>query len=98
MGPLAVRRLSEGYRAPLVLCYLEGKTRDEAATLLGVSKATVDKRLERGRALLRVRLVRRGLGPVAVLAAAWPPATASAHPPWELASRRTREPQGRTQG
>jgi RNA polymerase sigma factor (sigma-70 family) len=74
--------LSECYRAVLVLCYLEGKTRGEAATLLGVSKATVDKRLERGQALLRARLVRRGLGPAAVLAAAaWPAATATAHPP-----------------
>jgi hypothetical protein len=77
----ALHRISEGYRAPLVLCYLEGKTQDEAAIVLGVSKATVKKRMERGRALLTGRLVRRGLGPVAVLAAAaWPLATASAKP------------------
>jgi RNA polymerase sigma factor (sigma-70 family) len=43
-----VNRLSECYRAPLVLCYLEGKKQDEAALLLGVSKATVKKRLEGG--------------------------------------------------
>jgi RNA polymerase sigma factor (sigma-70 family) len=83
--------LSECYRAPLVLCYLEGKTRGEAATLLGVSKATVDKRLERSQALLRARLVRRGLGPAAVLAAAaWPAATATAHPPAVLVSSTAR--------
>jgi RNA polymerase sigma factor (sigma-70 family) len=71
--------LSERYRAALVHCYLEGKTQDQAALLLGVSRATVKKRLERGRALLRARLVRRGLGPAAVLAAcAWPAATAPA--------------------
>src|SRR5262249_21161164 len=82
-GPQVVHaglnRFSERYGAPLVLCYLEGKTQDEAAVRLGVSKATLKKHLERGRALLRVRLVRRGLGPAAVLAAsAWPAATASA--------------------
>jgi RNA polymerase sigma factor (sigma-70 family) len=72
-------RLSECCRAPLVLCYLEGKTQDEAALLLGVSRATVKKRLESGRALLRQRLVRRGLGPATVLAvAAWPAAAVSA--------------------
>ncbi len=72
-------RLSECYQAPLVLCYLEGKTQDEAALLLGVSRATVKKRLESARALLRQRLARRGLGPVAVLAvAAWPAAAMSA--------------------
>ncbi len=74
-----LNRLSERYRAPLVLCYLEGKAQDEAALLLGVSRATVKKRLESGRAVLRVRLVRRGLGPAAVLAvAAWPAASVSA--------------------
>src|SRR5262245_31575820 len=41
--------LSECYRAPLVLCYLEGKTQVEAAAALGVSAATVNKRLEQGR-------------------------------------------------
>jgi RNA polymerase sigma factor (sigma-70 family) len=75
-----LNRFNEDYRAPLVLCYLEGRTQDQAAALLGVSKATVRKRLDRGRALLRVRLARRGLGPVAVLmAASWPVAAASVH-------------------
>jgi RNA polymerase sigma factor (sigma-70 family) len=74
-------QISDAYRAPLVLCYLEGKTQDQAAQQLGVTKDTVKKRLERGRALLRVRLVRRGLGSVAVLlAASWPVTHASAMP------------------
>ena len=73
---------SERYRAPLVLCFLEGRTQDDAAKHLGVSKATLKKRLERGRALLRLRLVRRGLGPTAlVAAAAWPAAKAAAGVP-----------------
>jgi RNA polymerase sigma factor (sigma-70 family) len=56
-----IDRLPERYRAPLVLCYLEGKTRDEAAQHLGWTLGTLRGRLERGRELLRSRLVRRGL-------------------------------------
>jgi RNA polymerase sigma factor (sigma-70 family) len=54
-------RLPEHYRAALVLCYLEGRSRDEAALQLGWSLPTLRGRLERGRALLHARLVRRGL-------------------------------------
>src|SRR5262245_44327760 len=45
-------RLPERFRAPLVLCYLEGRTRDEAAQELGWGLATLRGRLERGRELL----------------------------------------------
>jgi RNA polymerase sigma factor (sigma-70 family) len=75
-----LNKIAECYRSPLVLCYLEGKTQDEAAMLLDVSIATVKKRLERGRAILRVRLERRNLGPVALLAVAALPAASSAVP------------------
>ncbi len=79
--------LAERYRAPLVVCYLEGKTQDKAAAQLGLAKSTLKERLERGRSLLRARLVRRGLGPTAVLVAtAWPSATATACPPATLVS------------
>lgn len=61
-------RLPENYRAPLVLCYLEGLTRDEAARQLDWSLGTFKRRLERGRAMLRQRLVRRGFPLAAVLA------------------------------
>jgi RNA polymerase sigma factor (sigma-70 family) len=72
-------RLPARHRAALVLCYLQGKTQDEAALDLGLPKGTLKGHLERGRALLRARLVRRGLGPGAVLVAgAWPAATKAA--------------------
>ncbi|MBI3408148.1 MAG: sigma-70 family RNA polymerase sigma factor [Planctomycetes bacterium] len=54
-------RLPERYRGPLVLCCLEGATRDEAARQLGLTPSTLKKRLERGRALLHKRLGCRGL-------------------------------------
>jgi RNA polymerase sigma factor (sigma-70 family) len=48
-------------RAPLVICCLEGATRDEAAQRLGCSLAALKKRLERGRQQLHAALTRRGL-------------------------------------
>ena len=63
-------RLGEAYRVPLVLCYLEGKTQDEAARQLGWAVGTLRRRLEQGRRLLHARLTRRGLTlPAAPLAA-----------------------------
>jgi RNA polymerase sigma factor (sigma-70 family) len=54
-------RLPERERGPLILCYLEGLTRDEAAGRLGCPLGTLKTRLERGRAALQKRLTRRGL-------------------------------------
>jgi RNA polymerase sigma factor (sigma-70 family) len=59
-------RLPEKYRTPLVLCYLEGKTNEEAARLLGRPVGTVWYQLSRGREMLRGRLSRRGVGLPAV--------------------------------
>jgi RNA polymerase sigma factor (sigma-70 family) len=56
-----VRRLPDKFRAPLVLCYLQDMTRDEAAARLGCSAGAVKGMLERGRVLLRIRLARRGV-------------------------------------
>src|SRR5262249_17197193 len=77
-----VSRLPERYRAPLVLCYLEGATQEAAAVQLSLAKGTLRERLERGRTLLRTRLLHRGLGPSAFLVtAAWSAAKASASVP-----------------
>jgi RNA polymerase sigma factor (sigma-70 family) len=56
-----LHRLRECYRLPLVLCFLEGKTRDEAAVCLGWSVSTLKRRLAKGREILCSRLTRRGL-------------------------------------
>jgi RNA polymerase sigma factor (sigma-70 family) len=63
-------RLPERYRAPLVLCHLHDRTQDEAAAELGLSKATLRRRLARARALLLARLKGRGFTSPASLAAA----------------------------
>lgn len=58
-----VELLPERYRAPIVLCDLQGLTRDEAADLLGCPAGTVGSRLARARQRLRDRLRRRGVSP-----------------------------------
>jgi RNA polymerase sigma factor (sigma-70 family) len=62
-----LNRLPEKYRAPLLLCYWEGKTRDEAAQRLGMTGDALKKRLERARSLLGSRLTQRGLVPTVAL-------------------------------
>src|SRR5262245_61812264 len=54
-------RLPERYRVPLELCYLDGRTRDQAARQLGWSLRTLERRLEQGRGVLQARLTRRGV-------------------------------------
>jgi RNA polymerase sigma-70 factor (ECF subfamily) len=56
-----VSRLPEGYRLPVMLCYLDGETNEEAAVKLRCPVGTIKGRLSRARQTLRDRLRRRGL-------------------------------------
>jgi RNA polymerase sigma factor (sigma-70 family) len=64
-----LQRLPVAYRLPLVYCCLEGLSQEEAAHRLGWTPGSVKGRLERGRARLHQRLMKRGLSLPAALAA-----------------------------
>ena len=79
-------RLPAAYRAAVVACDLEGRTRREAAGRLGWSEGTVASRLARGRGILADRLSRRGVAlPAAGLGAALAPDASAAVPRVTLA-------------
>ena len=60
-----IARLPEQYRLPLILCYLDGLSKREAADRLGLSVGVFCGRLDRGREQLRAAMVRRGFAPTA---------------------------------
>ncbi len=62
-----IDRLPGKQRIPVILCHLEGKTLEEAAAELSLTKSTVRGRLAQARQQLRARLKGRGLAPLSVV-------------------------------
>ncbi len=76
-----VARLPAAYRSVVVLCHLEGLTRERAAARLGCPVGTVNSRLSRAGAMLKGRLARRGVAPASALWLASTEGTARASSP-----------------
>lgn len=73
-----IQALPKRYREPLVLHYGHGHSQNEVAAQLGCSYGTVSGRLNRARALLRERLLGRGIAvPMAMLVLLTPPLVSS---------------------
>src|SRR5262249_40412592 len=70
-------RLPERFRAPIVLCHLEGLTNEQAANQLGLPVRTVQRRLAEGRERLQHRLTALGLAPASGVPAFGPVAEAA---------------------
>ena len=74
-----ISRLPSSFRLPVVLCYFEGLTLDEAARRLNCPAGTLRSRLARAREKLRRGLIRRGVTlSTTALAAALAPRSAVA--------------------
>ena len=86
-----IARLPRTFRLPVVLCYFEGLTLDEAARRLRCPPGTVGSRLARAREKLKINLSRRGVAlPASALGAVLVPRSTSASLPPLLCDRTTR--------
>lgn len=85
-----LQHLPEKYRLPLILCYFQGLTYEEAADELGLPSGSMGKRLHQAQDRLRQRLVRRGVAlSVGGLAAALSQSSQAAPAALESAAVRT---------
>jgi RNA polymerase sigma factor (sigma-70 family) len=76
-----IARLPRRYREPVVLCYLEGLSSEQAAMRIGCPPGTVWSRLSRARERLRGSLVRRGVAlPATLVAVSFTPRASAALP------------------
>ena len=89
-----LQRLPARHRVPLVLCYLEGKTNEQAAEVLGCPRGSMSARLAQAREHLRTCLARRGYAvPAAGIATLLASAGAEAGVPIRLLSDTVRTAQ-----
>lgn len=84
----ALNALPERFRAPIVLCELEGRTQEQAAHALGWKLGTLQSRLHRGRQKLKERLRRHGVLSGAGLAVTAGTRTAAVDAAWIGATAR----------
>lgn len=84
-----LQRLPEKYRAPMILCDLEGRTRKEVARQLRVPEGTLSSRLATARKMLTQRLTRHGIAVPGGLLAGLLVNHASASPPLPLVAATT---------
>jgi RNA polymerase sigma factor (sigma-70 family) len=81
---IEMSRLPAALREPLVLCYFNGLTREEAADKLGWSRRTLIRRLDQARSLLRLRLEQRGVAALGLSVAVLGPQGLAASVPQAL--------------